>query len=59
MNTPVRIAAFLGLLVALCTGFYWLGHERGLADAEALKLPAPDTLRENTRLRDENARLTV
>jgi len=59
MNAPVRIVVSLGVVIAICAGVYWLGHERGLADGLALKGSANDLLQENNRLRDENVQLTA
>ncbi len=59
MSTSIRIAVLIGAVIALCLGVYWFGHERGLADAMALKSPAADALQESRRLREENTRLAT
>jgi len=53
MSPRARIVIFSGIVVALCIGTYWLGHERGLADAFASKAATVEKPQEVSRLQAE------
>jgi hypothetical protein len=59
MSTPARVALIFLVIMAVGVGAYWLGHERGLADALVQKMEPVDDSHEVSRLRDENARLVA
>jgi len=59
MNTPARTVEFLGIVVAIGIGAYWLGRDRERADALVLKARMAEALQETGRLQTEIARLAA
>lgn len=57
MNAGTRTRIYIGLVVAVGIGSYWIGYGRKPDDASEVTAAAVDASRELGRLRKENARL--